>query len=300
MENYQFKKSTIELSFKGEQIAIHRFARQQARATPILLIHGSIENGRIFYSSSGKGLAPYLASEGFDVFVADLRGRGGSKPPVSAKSKASQTDTISEELPAIINKVQELSGSSAIHLGAHSWGGVMLLASYALFHEEMNVRSMVFLGSKRHISIFNLNRFFNIDLGWSILGPILTAIHGYFPAKIYGAGADNEPRVFNRQVRTWVYQKEWIDPETGFDYAEDIRNIQLPPIFFFAGVKDPYLGHPQDVQRLAEECGVPDSVTMLGKRHGNLHDYGHIDMLTHPDAVKDHFPGIAEIFRQHS
>ena len=47
-----------------------------ANAPALLLIPGSIENGHIFYSKSGKGFAPWMAERGFDVFVADLRGRG--------------------------------------------------------------------------------------------------------------------------------------------------------------------------------------------------------------------------------
>ena len=61
---------------------------------PVLMIHGSVSNGRIFYSSSHKGLAPYLAACGCDVYVADLRGRGQSTPAVHAHSAHSQTQSI--------------------------------------------------------------------------------------------------------------------------------------------------------------------------------------------------------------
>jgi len=30
---------------------------------PIVMIHGAIENGKIFYSESGKGLAPFLCKK---------------------------------------------------------------------------------------------------------------------------------------------------------------------------------------------------------------------------------------------
>ena len=72
---------TIELA-NGEKLYIKRFYNQ-LNAPPALMIHGSVENGRIFYSNSGKGFAPFLASKGFDVFVPDLRGRGNSIPAIS-------------------------------------------------------------------------------------------------------------------------------------------------------------------------------------------------------------------------
>ncbi|MFZ3056650.1 MAG: hypothetical protein WA098_07835 [Smithella sp.] len=49
---------------------------------PIFMLHGSVENGRMFYSNTGSsGLGPYSAKYGYDVYVGDLRGRGESKPP---------------------------------------------------------------------------------------------------------------------------------------------------------------------------------------------------------------------------
>ena len=60
------------------QLHIRRIAVQQG-GTPVLMLHvGTIENGKIFYTESGKGLACYLAEQGFDVFVADFRGKGKS------------------------------------------------------------------------------------------------------------------------------------------------------------------------------------------------------------------------------
>jgi pimeloyl-ACP methyl ester carboxylesterase len=48
----------------------------------VLLLHGAISNGLQFYSIKGQGLAPYLASKGMNIFVADLRGRGLSTPSI--------------------------------------------------------------------------------------------------------------------------------------------------------------------------------------------------------------------------
>lgn len=82
---------------QGEEAQLHmrRFFREDldtSRAESILMLHGAIENGRIFYRGgertdvnavNRKGLAPFLAAHGFDVFVGELRGRGLSKPLIS-------------------------------------------------------------------------------------------------------------------------------------------------------------------------------------------------------------------------
>ncbi|MFN4150949.1 MAG: alpha/beta fold hydrolase, partial [Candidatus Sericytochromatia bacterium] len=78
----------------------------------VFMLHGSIENGRIFYSNSGKGLAPFLAKLGFDVYVADLRGRGLSTPKIDKNSEFSQTDSIVKDIPIFIKKIEELRGKT--------------------------------------------------------------------------------------------------------------------------------------------------------------------------------------------
>jgi len=294
------KKSTRFLHFKNDQIAIHRFTSGNSEYPPILLIHGSIENGRVFYSNSGKGLAPYLAKQGFDVYVADLRGRGDSRPAISRKSKFSQTETIREELPAIIEEVRRVSGSIELHLGAHSWGGVLLMSMYALFHEKLDIRSMVFFATKRRISIINLNRIVTIDLGWTLIGRLLTHFYGYLPAIKFRMGSDNDSTNFYKQNNQWVYSKSWLDPELGVDFSSTLISITLPPVYSLVGIGDSLLGHPVDVKKFSTECGISDAVTILSKENGNLHNYGHIDILTHSDAIRDHFPLIVKFLIENS
>lgn len=295
------QRETTTHPFENEEIAIHRFRTGPSGYPPILLIHGSIENGKIFYSGSGKGLAPYLAQQGFDVFVADLRGKGASRPLVNRGSKATQTDTIEGEIPFLIHTIKNITGASALHFGAHSWGGVLMMSAYALFYQNWDIKSMVFFGTKRRIGIRNFHKFRVIDLGWSLLGSLFTWIYGYLPAKKLKMGSDDEPAKFYFQVNRWVYSKNWIDPETRFNYREKLQSIQLPPLHFYTGINDKLLGHPKDVQRLREETGQKHAIVkVLSKSNGNLHNYNHINILTHPDAVNDHFVEVAELFRRYS
>lgn len=283
----------------GERLHLVRFTGKQPVGS-VLMVHGAIENGRIFYSNSGKGWAPFLASCGWDVWVADLRGKGGSQPKVSRRSRYGQYQAIMEDIPAFVQYIRQHS-SLPFHLNAHSWGGVLCLAALARGVVETPVQSMVFFGSKRKIYQKNCKKFRVIDLGWNITGVTASYLWGYLPAKALHFGSDNEARRFFLQTNHWVYSDAWIDPEDQFNYHTAFSQIHLPPLFSLTGSKDDLLGHPEDAQHLLDETGLHlRKVCVIGTQEGYRHDYGHIDLLTHPDAPLDHFPEIEKWMRTYS
>src|SRR5688572_8980706 len=89
----------------GERLHVRRFY-VDANGPALLLLPGAIENGHIFYSKSGKGFAPWMAQQGYDVFVADLRGRGQSTPRISRASAFGLDETIHQEYPEYFSHIQ--------------------------------------------------------------------------------------------------------------------------------------------------------------------------------------------------
>jgi predicted alpha/beta hydrolase len=264
---------------------------------PVFMVHGSIENGKIFYSSSGKGLAPFLASKGYDVFVADLRGRGESKPSVNSNSDFGLEEILETDFPLYINKIQEIKGSLPQVWVSHSWGGVLMMAYLAKKINDVSISSMVFFGTKRRISIFSLKKLFMIDFSWNLLAKLFIKIYGYLPAKKLKLGSDDETKNTHHQTNHWVISKKWLHWKNGFDYKKALQNIKLPPI---TGANDSVLGHPKDVQELMHEASVKKYVfKIIGKKQGHLHDYDHITLLTHPDAPKDHFVEVLNFIESH-
>jgi predicted alpha/beta hydrolase len=254
----------------------------------IMLLHGSIENGKIFYSKSGKGLAPFLASKGFDVFIPDLRGKGLSMPSVSKTSTDGQYEAIVEDLPSFVDKIQTLRPGAPMHWMAHSWGGVLLLSFLARFGNP-GVKSMVFFATKRDVRVQNWRRWINIDLLWNMMGRYLAWRYGYLPVTKFGIGSDNEPKNFFHEVNHLVYSKKWIDPRDQFDYNSSILKADLPPTLYLTGSKDTHSGNAYDVKRLKKEVGdrEKDAFVLLSKDNGHLADYDHINILTHPKAGMD-------------
>jgi predicted alpha/beta hydrolase len=276
---------------------VHHFGKDNTKPC-VILIHGSIENSRIFYSKSGKGFAPWLANKGFDVYAVDLPGKGESRPKVSRKFKQSQTTFIMKDLPLIVDAIRAKNKSEQLHFVSHSWGGVLIPAFLCRF--EIPVKSMVFFASKRRISVLSFKRLFMVDLMWTLVGTTFGFIKGYLPARNMKMGSDNEPLKFFLQANKWVYSKKWVDPEDGFDYGSAFKIKTMAPTLFLTGIKDDVLGHPLDVEKLMHEMPNPlHELKILGKNYGNLHDYNHVNILTHHRASEDHFVDAANWLVKH-
>ncbi|MDO6620409.1 MULTISPECIES: alpha/beta fold hydrolase [unclassified Shewanella] len=262
-----------------------------AKGMPILMLHGAMSNGRVFYSASGKGLGCYLARQGFDVYILDTAGRGLSEPKISAAYSLGQTEVILEQLPLANEFILSHSSASKVHWCAHSWGGVLMASCYVrLAKVRTQVASFVTFGSKRTIKIKSLRKTMMVDLFWNRLAPFLSKVDGYLAADKYRMGMDNESRQSLRQTIDWV-KGDWVDCHDNFDYAAAARQVTWPPCWFLAAKKDRVLGNPSDVQDMMGECQmVAAEYTLLAKHRGFKRDYTHAGMLTDKSAVDDHFP----------
>lgn len=275
-----------------DTLYVKRIRHPRHDGQPVLMVHGVMANGRIFYSDSGKGLAHWLAQQGYDVYVADLRGRGRSTPRIGRHSRHGQTEIIREDLPALHALARRMSGGQRVHWMAHSWGGVHM-SSALLYRPALidEVASLVYFGSKRSVRARNLNKLLEVDLMWNGVARLLCRTVGYLPAQRIGLGADDETDKSHRQSKAWAKVSPWVDSDDGFDYAAAARCHTLPPALYLAARNDPCRGHPQDIKHFRHESGNHRACLHLLARHtGHRHDYNHVSLLTHPDAVHDHFP----------
>ena len=284
------------LYIQGEDYQLHlRHISKNSAGTPVLMIHGAIENGFIFYTEKGKGLACYLAEQGFDVYVADLRGRGKSTPIINANSDFGQFEAISQDIPMLLDFVAKKT-NKAMHVVSHSWGGVLMASCLARYPERLpQVLTKSCFGTKRSVTVKSVEKFLKVNLFWNNFAIKLAKKNGFLDAKRYGVGSDNETIKSLEHSVAWVKKGAWIDPHDGFDYNTAAKNIVWPPSWHFTGVKDKVLGHEQDVKGfIAESYNHQAKFNLLSKKNGNALDYDHINILTHPQAVTDHFPLLAE------
>ena len=291
------KQCSLFLPQQDHQLHLrHISPKQAADKAPVLMVHGAMEDGRIFYTESGKGLACFLARQGHPVYVLDLRARGKSTPSFAQDNQHGQYESIAHTIPAAHRFVIERH-KRPIHWIAHSWGGV-LMASALIRSPELSpdIASQTWFGTKRSIRVWNFERLYKVELIWKRLAPLYARYKGYFPFKELGLGADNESYLSISESAQWVHNRPWIDPRDQFDYGSRAKDIKWPPIWSIAAKNDTILGNPSDVEDFLAEVGQ-GKLTLLSKDNGNAQDYDHINMLTHSDAVHDHFVQIAQFLQ---
>lgn len=281
----------------AHQLHMTRFYKdKRSLGAPVFMIHDVLEDSNRFFKQDGSGLACYLAQQGYDVFVADLRGKGKSWPRIGPSSDFGLHQQITEDIPALVKRIVAKRGTIPQIWVAHGWGGVLLCAAYARFGDSLcRVAKMVHFGTRRKSNVSNFKKRFLLGFWWQKFCRLLVKVNGYLPSKLMRLGYSNETAQTFEDYLAWTWQQAWKDPEDGFNYVDGIRKQQLPPSYYFASTADKAYGHPDDVRQFVKELGPHDSRLMiLSRKGGNLQDYSHQDMLAHKDCEEDHFPLILD------
>ncbi|MDH2344109.1 alpha/beta hydrolase [Bradyrhizobium sp. SSUT112] len=111
----------------------------------VLYIHGSTQPSEtVFDLAVGNGSwADYIASQGYDVWLVDVRGYGGSTPPKDQSKPFASTRDAVEDLGAAVKYILSKRAISKVQLIGWSWG-TLITGSYAAERPE-HVAGLVLL-----------------------------------------------------------------------------------------------------------------------------------------------------------
>ncbi|MCU0597772.1 MAG: alpha/beta fold hydrolase [Desulfobacterales bacterium] len=279
----------------GAQLAVSRI-RPRGDAVypyPVILVHGTYCTRSFWVSSKGIGMGAYLADQGFDVWIPELRGHGLS-PKGDSFSRMTAEDQIRYDLPAIQEYVFDDTEASAFWIG-HSFGGLYMIAAMSmkwLMHER--VKGMATFGSQISLG----DRYLKIPpVVWSIRF-LMNAI-GHLPAPKLGLGPEIEPAgVILETIRWKKLFGKWTDSE-GKPYWDGIKEIEVP-VITFAAAKDK--NDPAEGCKIIHDLyGSRDKIfIILGRNYRFSKDYDHVGMIVSKEARTEVWPDVAGWMRDRS
>ena len=140
----------------GQRLALFRVRPRGASRGAVLLLHGLGAN-RFAFHWPGRSVAEFLAAQGFDAYVGELRGAGESAPHLPTWNFH---EYLEQDVPALLERVREVSRLRRVHFIGHSMGGILAMCQ-AIVSKGEGLASVAAMGSA-----------FDYGLGESGFGPL--------------------------------------------------------------------------------------------------------------------------------
>jgi oxygen-independent coproporphyrinogen-3 oxidase len=275
------KSELIQIFAKdGVTLELTRYSNGSANAMPVILTHGTFSNGTIC-----SRLAAYLAAEGFDAWVLELRGRGASRGIVGPTFEAFGL----LDVPAAVEAIRASTGRSRLFFVGHSGGGLAFLMHLARRPAERGTaQGLVMLASQATDACATASGRLMVAFGW-----VAEGVLGYTPGRALRLGPENEPKGILRQWMRWNRSGRWTGTD-GFDYLDALSAIDVPTLCF-AGAGDRYIAPVRGCRRLYEAVGGQDKTWILCARsEGFSEDFDHTRIVASRAAQREIWPRIRE------
>ena len=281
----QLRRCSLEVSgaTPGAELGV-------GRGVPVLMVAGFLSDASVYFPADTEaGLARFLAAAGFDVFVAELRGKGGSWPSIHRNWNTGLHHSIMEDIPAHLCQIAKLRpGEPQLWIG-QGLGSILLAGCYArLDILPAPVIGMVHFGAGRYCELASWRKTFAHSM-WRWRCALSCFLHGFV---IRGMGEKNyrESRPNFVEWCRWSQSVDWLDPIDQFDYRDALRQKGMPPALYFAAHHQILWGSMESSRLWIQELGNHDArLVGLSKAFGNLRNYTLNTMLTSTEACSDHF-----------
>lgn len=310
-----------------QEIAVWRYRPRgpAAQKTPVILQHGLGANQFDFDLDDRCSLALFLANEGYDCYLPALRGCGPS-----AYTRWGHPDRwnivfdhfVEQDLPAVMDRIKELTGAPKVHYIGHSMGGMI---GYALAESEHAGRLQSLTSVAGPCFFENMQQFAPLLPYQFLFKPFkvipqkffcyLIAPLVYFWPKLAGTQMlnpdnvdgptlargsanviDEMPKPLLMQFAQWVATGDFGSHREP-SYQSRLGEI-VTPIYCLAGSID-YFCPPPAIDKVIERVGsVRKRYRLFSKANGDSADYGHGDLAIGHGAPREVFPSILSWLRE--
>lgn len=310
------EKEKLELTTSDMwKIALYHYhGHKITRKTPVLLVHGIASDSTTWdIGVEGYNFAPWLASQGFDVYSIDLRGRSGSDGPHTGRGNQwSIDDYLLCDLPCAVEYILETTGSKNLHWVGHSLGGILGFF-YQIRHKAANIKSLTGFAAALTYSYSTINHFrtwldyitvlpyFPIDQLWR---PLKAFVNENTPWNRFLWNPDNlTPEVKNAVMDKTVQRiavLEWNQIKTisaveGMTRLSGVFNHYVydrrivAPTLLLAGDKD-WVCALEGIEWTTTNLKCRNRHMIFGKEYGSKASYGHMDIVCGINAPEETWP----------
>ncbi|MCO4774015.1 MAG: alpha/beta fold hydrolase [Deltaproteobacteria bacterium] len=311
----------------GWTLSMFRVPPQETGAAhqgqPVVLVHGTGTN-RFTFMLEGSDLATYLSQEGFDVWVAELRGTRTSSPPDSATwaQGAWNVDSMaSQDVPAILDHIKAATGREGVYWVGHSLGGLLgyaavqtplksrirgvitLGAPVAFTHgTDAVARMSTFPGIKAKRGRFPMRALSQLSKGGLGIAPDGQLVHLLMnadnldvdaAAAFATQGTEDISTGLLQQYGGWFEGGRMKSADGSRDWLEGMATVDTP-LLVLAGTVD-QIAPAWSVRPAYDRAGSSDKTFMkLGRGWGQREEYGHADLLVGDWAFEEVFPTLRD------
>lgn len=284
--NALLSRTSYTVSSGEHHLSLQRCYRNP-EGTPVLMLAGFGQSSQMFWGDEqNSGLAPFLADIGFDVYIAECRGKGVSWPQVTRASDWGLHQLITEDIPAHLSKLAKLRPGEPQFWVGHGLGSLLLAGCYArLDILPAPLLGMVHFAAGRRCQLDSFSKALGF-MGWQAYQQVTSLLMGQ-------AGINRreaESTALSHEWQQWLQAPDWLDPFDAFDYRAQLRRKGFPSSLYFSVNAAGLWGSMRDTRLWVQELGNHDAQLVgLSRKSGNLHNYSSFSMLTHGDACEDHF-----------
>jgi poly(3-hydroxyalkanoate) synthetase len=288
-----------------------------AKKYPVIICHGLVGNRNYFKIKEEESIVYRLISEGYDVWLLDLRGRTDAGAPSlffgDKTYNYSFDDYATKDVDAAISYVLEKTKADKVNWIGHSMGGMVVYTRIGTFKEN-RIANLVTLGSP--FSFYNPTKHVKMMSSFSFLLKLLpvvpTASLAHLesdygiplpqkPIKMFyykkntekevehalkSLSTNNESPNVMKQFANGISSGEVMSLDGNTSYTANLKNITVP-VLLIAGRRD-HLGTPMIVRQVYDNIASSDKTMFVaGRSEGLTEDYGHVDLVMGTNSDKD-------------
>lgn len=274
----------------GQSAHLVRLRPINAPGRAVFMLHGLMDDARCFHDAQARtGLGYALARQGYDVFMAELRGRRQTGAFLK-QNPFGLADVLAQDLPCLVAAVSERA-TSADQIWIGQGFGSLLLTSFLTRHPEQLSQLLGLVHFSPFRESLPVGRIKHVWSHWLHQRGVrlLSRLLGYVPAERLKLGRCNESLGFYQDALAWL-NEPWRGAD-GFDFAAGARQLEWPPSLYFASLHQAWRGSDAEARAFMFDLGEHNArLIKLGRSVGNRQNYKRSELCLHQAAEQDYYP----------